>query len=53
MRRKRLRRLSRLEPPLSAACALAFRHGLIVADPQHRMTWAVNFRDATCNPGTL
>jgi hypothetical protein len=33
MRRKGLRRLSRLEPPLSAACAMALRHTLIVANP--------------------
>jgi hypothetical protein len=32
MRRKRLRRFSRLEPPLSTACAKALRHRLIVAD---------------------
>ena len=32
VRRKRLRRLSRLEPPLGAACAMALRHTLIVAN---------------------
>jgi hypothetical protein len=33
MLRERLRRLSRLEPPLSAAYAMALRHTLIVAKP--------------------
>ena len=33
MRRKSLRRLSRLEPPLGPACAMALRHALIVANP--------------------
>jgi hypothetical protein len=33
MRRQGLRRLSRLEPPLGAACAMALRHELIVANP--------------------
>ena len=33
MRRKGLRRLSRLEPPLGAAYAMALRHVLIVANP--------------------
>jgi len=32
MGRKSFRRLSSLEPPLSAACAMALRHMLIIAD---------------------
>ena len=33
MRRKGLRRLSSLEAPLGAACAMAFRHTSIIVNP--------------------
>jgi hypothetical protein len=42
MRRKRLRRLSRSEPPLGPAGAMALRHRSIVANPQH---WMPRVRD--------
>jgi hypothetical protein len=50
MCRKGLRGLSGLEPPLCAACAMAFRHALIIANARYWMPRAVSFRDGICNP---
>ena len=50
MRRKRLRSLSRQEPPLSKACAMVIRHALILANPDRGVRRPVSFRDGTSNP---